>query len=727
MRLLVGLCALLISMPALSLDTEGRKVGLVLSGGGARGLAHVGVLRVLEAQGIRPDVITGTSMGAIVGALYASGKTPAEIDQIARSMDWQRALSDTSPRRHQPYSIRQLDAGLTTDLRLSITGDGISFPRGAIQGQHLGLILEGLFELDGQPQQIESLPITFAAVAADLESGEAVVMDRGPVSVAVRASMSIPGALQPVEAGGRLLVDGGVANNMPVDLARSLGAEVIIAVDVGAPLLTRDEMNSLFAVAQQTTGFLVRLNTLDQVATLTDDDLLITPDLAGLSSLAFDRGDDMIAAGRAAAEAAFETVAAVDDVPAEDSAVSDDPVIAFIRIRNDSPVADEVIRRKLRQPLGEPLDRRLLEEDISRLYGLDYFSQVSYRLVNEGGRHGLSLVCTARETGNTWLKLGLELADDFRGNTDVGLAASLRMAGLNRLGGTAVVRAEVGTTPELELRFLQPLDAGQRYFIEPGVGYEAEVVDIYVDQFQEEPFSSYQRYGRWAELAAGRMLFREVAEFRFGIHRERGEFDFRRGIELGIDGESYDDGYRFVGLGWDSLDDLGFPASGTRWRWRREWHDSQVGADEHFIRNHFDMSVALTRRQTTLLVEADAELANSDTFDGVALPFIGGFLDLSGLPPRSRFGRHRGLARAVLYHRLGEQGVLPIGVPLYIGLSGERGNVWLQRSEADWHHAIKAGSVFVAARTPLGPAYFSYGSTEEGDTSFGLYLGQRFR
>ena len=172
------------------------------------------------------------------------------------------------------------------------------------------------------------------------------------------------------------------------------------------------------------------------------------------------------------------------------------------------------------------------------------------------------------------MKLGLELADDFKGNTDFGFASSLRAAGLNRLGGTAYMRAEIGTTPELEMRFLQPLDAGQNFFIEPAVGIYTEAFDIYDDSIQDEPISSYQRYNRWGRLSLGRMLFQEFAESRIGIHREKVRFDFRSGIPFPEDEEStFDDGYLFVSLGWDSLDELSFPSKGMRIRYARQWHE----------------------------------------------------------------------------------------------------------------------------------------------------------
>lgn len=710
----------------------GARVGLVLSGGGARGLAHVGVIRVLESRGIRPAVITGTSMGAIIGALYASGRSADEIERVARGMDWRQALSDASPRQYQPYNLRELEAGMTADLRISITRNGIAFPRGVIEGQHLELLLGQLFDAQGGPLQFSRMPVRFAAVAADLETGEQVVIDRGDVVSAVRASMSIPGALAPVERDGRLLVDGGVANNMPVDVARAMGADVIIAVDVSAPLRKRDELTSVFTVANQTMAFLVRLNTLNQRETLREGDVLITPDLREYTSAAFNQADGIIRAGLEAAEEALGAVVSEGSIASGSrpaGRTEEEPVIGFIRVVNDSPVGDEVVRAMISQPLGRPLERARIEDDITRLYGLDYFSLVRYRVVEDDGEQGLEVVCVARESGTSWLKLGLRLQDDFEGNSEFGLLASLRAAGLNRYGGTLFGRIELGTTPELELRFLQPLDPGLRYFIEPAAGYAAEVFDIYLDDLQEQPLSSYRKRERWISLSAGRLLWREVAEIRLGVVREYGSLDFRSGLDVVAQGgsTSFQDGYYFARIGWDSLDDLGFPSEGARWNVTREQHDPDIGGADRFARMLTDFTLAATSGRNTFLLEGDSEISDSDEADFVDIPFIGGFLELSGLPPRSRFGRHRALLRGILYHRLDQDGPLPVGMPLYMGASLEKGNVWLDRDNITWDGAISAGSVFLGARTPLGPAYLSFGMTEEGDRGVALFLGERFR
>jgi NTE family protein len=714
---------------------ESVRVGVVLSGGGARGLAHVGVIQVLEAQGIKPDIITGTSMGAIIGALYASGRSADEINGIARGMDWSNALSDASPRHHQPYTFRELEAGMTTDLRMSVTREGIAFPRGVIEGQHLEQTLGELFDQNGMAMVFEQLPIHFAALAADLETGEQVILNSGALASAVRASMSIPGALAPVERDGRILVDGGIANNMPIDVARAMGADFIIAVDVTAPLRKREELDSIFSIASQTTSFLVRLNTVQQRTNLRDDEVLILPLLDGFVSTSFEMSDGIIQAGVEAAQKALQVEwsepLTEEQYPVLDIMKPVAPVVDIVRVMNNSPVSDAVILAQLRQREGEVLNRQQLEQDLSRLYGLDYFSVVRYHIVEIEHKTVLEVRCVARENGNSWLKLGVELADDLKGNSVMGLSASLRSAGLNRYGGTSFARMELGTTPELEFRFLQPLDPALHYFVEPALGYRADKFDVYLDDVQKQPLASYQKQDRWAALSLGRGLWDEAGEIRIGVVRERGNLKFRSGLDLDtfddVDTSNYDDGFYFLRLGWDSLDDLGFPTQGQRWSITREEHRTGLRAETDFARMLGDFTLSVNSGRNTLLLEGDAQISDSDEASFVDIPFIGGFLELSGLPPRSRFGRHRALLRSVFYRRMNRDGPLAFGLPMFIGASIERGNVWLDHDNISWNNAVGAGSVFLGARTPLGPAYVSFGATDEGDRSFSIFLGQRFR
>jgi NTE family protein len=231
--------------------TTQPKVGLVLGGGGARGAAHIGVLKELERMRVPIHAIAGTSMGAIVGGLYASGMTPDELEELVNSLDWADALRDRPSRQNKTFRRKQDDTDFPIPFEVGVTMDGMKLPRGLIQGQKLQLILrEKLLPVAGI-SHFDDLPTPFRAVASDIATGEEYVMSQGDLAVAVRASMSAPGVFAPVEIDGRMLVDGGLVGNVPVHVVRDLGVDIIIAVDVEFPLYQPDVLHSALAISEQ--------------------------------------------------------------------------------------------------------------------------------------------------------------------------------------------------------------------------------------------------------------------------------------------------------------------------------------------------------------------------------------------------------------------------------------------------------------------------------------------
>jgi NTE family protein len=260
--------------------TERPKIGLVLSGGGARGAAHIGVLEVLEEMHIPIDCIVGTSMGSIVGGLYASGMSPAEINEALATIDWEDAFNDNIPREDRSFRRKRDDDLYLIKHKPGIGDDGkIKLPTGFLQGQKIDLIFKELTLPVSDIKNFDQLNIPFRAVATDITTGEMVVFSSGDLAKSMRASMSIPGIFAPMEMDGRLLVDGGVSNNLPVDVARDMGAEIVIVVDISTPLKKREELTSALSITAQLTGILTRRNTEAQIATLSDKDILIVPPL----------------------------------------------------------------------------------------------------------------------------------------------------------------------------------------------------------------------------------------------------------------------------------------------------------------------------------------------------------------------------------------------------------------------------------------------------------------
>lgn len=285
-------------------------IGLVLSGGGARGLARIGVIQALEEKNIRIDAIVGTSMGAIVGALYASGKNSSELKEIALSLDWNSAFSDKPQRSRFLFRRKQESREYLTVTLATLRGGESSLPRGMIQGQNLQQMLQKQFFHVSDIQNFDNLKIPFRAVAGDLVTGDAIVFEEGSLSTVVQASMSIAGLFAPVEINGQILVDGGIANNLPIDVAKAMGVDYVIAVDIATPLYQAEDLESIIPIVEQLTTLLTFNQQKKQLALLESSDLLVTPQLGDISTVDFGKADIAITLGYEAMQQHAETLQA---------------------------------------------------------------------------------------------------------------------------------------------------------------------------------------------------------------------------------------------------------------------------------------------------------------------------------------------------------------------------------------------------------------------------------
>ena len=282
------------------------RLGLVLSGGGARGAAHVGVLKVLEEMHVPVDLIAGASMGSIVGGLYATGMSPQEMEDALATMDWDASFEDKVPRKEMPFRRKFDESSFLTKLRIGIQDGHTALPTGLVEGQKLNFILRQLTLPSATVDDFDKLSIPFRATATDVASGEGIVLSHGNVADAMRASMAFPGLFSPVELDGRLLVDGGVAENFPVETARKAGAEVLVAVNIGTPPAGKEKLTSLVKIINQVTNAATARNVRLSKAAIGPQDVFIEPDLGDISFIDFKRVRDAVAAGEKAARAQIE-------------------------------------------------------------------------------------------------------------------------------------------------------------------------------------------------------------------------------------------------------------------------------------------------------------------------------------------------------------------------------------------------------------------------------------
>ena len=723
-------CLLLCLLPVFlhAAEAPRPKIGLVLSGGAARGLAHIGVLKALEEQGVKIDAIAGTSMGAVIGGLYASGYKIDELEKLALGIDWQQALSDAPPREDIPFRRKQDDRDFLVKQKLSFRDDGsLGLPLGVIQGQNLALLLESMLAHASDTRDFDKLPIPFRAVATDIASGEKVVFRKGHLPRVIRASMSIPAVFAPVEMDGRLLVDGGMTDNIPLDVARDMGVDIAIVVDIGTPLRSRQQLATVVDVLNQSITLMTRRNSEEQLATLHKNDVLIQPPLASFGVTDFGRAQEMIDAGYRATrilDARLAPLRRAEPMDAELSAArapsQRTPIITAIRVENDSKVSDDVIRYYIRQHIGEPLDLGRLQTDMGTLYGLDYFEQVQYRVVHKGNEHTLVINARGKRSGTDYLRLGLNLSDDMRGDSAFNLGASYRVNGINSLGAEWLTRVQIGDQQELYSEFYQPLDVGSRYFIAPYIGIESQNIEAVLDN---DPIAEYrlERYG--LGLNIGRQIGNS-GEIRFGVGEAWGKADVRVG-DQDLPSESFNEGYYELRYSFDSLDNVYFPHAGEDIGLSLRQFEPSLGSDKRYRQWEFKLDKALSSGPNTFILGGRYG-RTLDEAEVVTSSFVlGGARQLSGFRQDALSGQNVSLMRGVYYRRLTPRSYLPLDFPLYIGGSLERGRAWNNDNEFDSGY-INAASIFLGFDTPLGPLNFSYGINDDNQKAVYLNLGQTF-
>jgi len=707
-------------------DAAGRpRIGLALSGGGARGAAHIGVLRVLEENRIPVDLLAGTSMGALVGGLYASGLSPAQLDSVIAAIDWTETFADNIPRGDRSFRRKRDDDLFLVKHKPGLRGGRLLFPPGILDGHRVDLLLKRLTLPVVTVRDFDDLRVPYRAVAADIVNGDAVVLDHGDLALAMRASMSIPTAFAPREIDGRLLVDGGIVDNLPIELVRRMGADVIIAVDISTPPLGRDELYSVLAITTQLATLSSEQNKHRQIVSLAAPDVFLRPELGSITVASFDHAGDAVAIGARAAEAALGELRKLAVSPEayrdylEARAARDmrrgSPTISAVRIVNRSRLADPVLAALVDAPIGAPLDVPRLERGLDRIYGLELFESVYYDV--EPAPQGNLLTIHARERawGPNYLQGGVAVFEDFEGpNFNVALAYS--RTAVNRRNGEWRVGFQVGQEPGAWTEFYQPLDHRLGTFLELDLSAGERSINVFDAGGHKRSELGITRYG--GALAAGREIG-TWGELRAGVLREGGRIAVQVG-DPAIPSSRNDTGEAFAQFCVDELDEVAFPRRGGRVLARFSAGLDALGSRTEYEQAVVDASAHATRgRHTAMLGATAATTLQSDA------PFerrfrLGGLAQLSGLEQDERVGQHALLLRAGLYRRIADLQVLPV----YAGLLAEYGNVYQARSQVEFEAGIATGSIFLGVDTLVGPLCVAYGRAEGGRANYYLTLGQ---
>jgi len=706
---------------------EPPRIGLVLSGGGARGLAHIGVIRALEERNIKIHAITGTSMGAIVGALYASGKNPDEIEAIALGINWSDAFSDEPARDKLSYRRKKVSRDYLVKTQATLDGGIINLPKGVIQGQNLQLMLQRLFLHVSQVTNFDHLKIPFRAVASDLVTGDAVVFASGSLATAVRASMSIPGLFAPVEIDGKVLVDGGLANNLPVDIAKSMGVDYVIAVDIATPLYSAKELDSVIPIIEQLTTLLTFNQLKKQYDLLGAGDVLIKPDLGGINTADFDKLAQAIALGYASTSVYDEQLAffASPRTLAYDPTLAySTPMITEIIIDNDSRVSDRLITSHISQQVGAPLAREQLEQDLESIYGYQYFETVNYEIEPLANGNRLQIITTERSWGKDLLGVSFDLNTEFDGESGYNLGVNYRKTGITNKGGEWFSVAQLGQDMLLRTEAYLPLDYRQLFFAEPYLRYSERSFNNVIGPDIQSRF-------RIDNFVKGLFLGIEISNVAVvGLGTEHHQGSTRTFVGTGTGNvagtTSFSDRVDYLKFETDTLDNLYFPRDGSLARLRYEHVSPGKNGLSSFNLLHFTGLRAFPLRQNSLVLNVQYVQSYGTVSGRNFQSSLGGFKKLTGLYEGALVGSDLAYASLTYLLRIDERSRLPVDLPVYLGFVAEAGNVWQSHQEVSAKDLIFGGAVIIGVDSPLGPVYFGYGQTKDRRSSFYLKLGRIF-
>lgn len=723
---------------------ERPRIGLVLSGGGARGLAHVGVLKVLQEARVPVDVIAGTSMGAIIGGLYASGMTPDEIEREILELEWGGLFESREPRQLLSQRRKEEDFLLSPVLRLGFRDGEFRLPTGAVSTRALETMLRRYTLPARHLATFDGLPTPFRAVATDMETGEAVVLDQGDLAGALRASMSVPGFFSPLEMDGRILGDGGLVNNLPVDVARRMGADVVIAVNIGTPLAGRETLVSLLGITAQMVNILTEQNVRASIASLTPSDVLLKPDLGKLSSADFDRAEELIRLGSEHAQSARAKLARLAVGPeayrqwrAQRQAVFDGQLvhagrIGAMRFEGVDLIQSSRLSQLMDTEPGQAIDLQRIETDLQRLAATGDYELIDYRLQRLGSSRNEELVVSLQENrwGPNYFRVGLDLRTDFDGQGAFNLRISHNRHWINSRGAEWRNRLQLGETLGAFTEFYQPIDIADDWFVAAWADAELRRIDLFDAGGNAVAIGKRRGLKVGADVGWPLGLQGNIGEFRTGLvawtRRATPDIVSERlvGLRLPTGVQRWQEAGLRLAFVSDQLDYANFPSRGHRLnaelihgRLREEGRTTR-----DFARLDSQLTAAYSRGVHTLNLGLRLALANPVPVGAIDEFSLGGFQRLSGYRVGQVSGNYLAFGRLTYYQRMPWN--VGVARALFLGGSLEAGNAWVRRDDISARRLLLGSSLFLGADTGIGPFYLGLVHAPKGYTGLYLLLGR---
>jgi len=711
------------------------KIGLVLSGGGAKGAAHIGVLKVIEQYNIPIDYVVGTSIGAYVGGLYALGYSANDIEKIMLNLPWDDSFSDFIPRQLLSFKNKELRDQYNISLRLGFSNGEFKSPSGFLLGQSAGNLMKLSTDVVPQFDSFDNLAIPYRAVASDLATAKVFVINKGSITKAMRASAAVPGVVEPVEIDGRLLVDGGIANNMPIDVVKAMGANVVIAVDIGSPLLSKKNINNTLDVFDQLSNILTNNTTQAQKNYLSTNDILIRPDIDDLSTTDFSIMPQALELGKQAALLVAQELKQLSVNKKQYIHYQQEkkkkrsvwfnafvqPIIA-IDYQNNSKVSTAVIKEKLALKIGDIVTKEQLQEAIARVYAINQFEHVDAEFIDYPQGRKLIVSTQAKSWGPNYLNFGFSLESDFSSRSIVDVDFAYIQNDVNQYGGLWINEAKLGWESILASELYQPLDENQYYFTRARIQLSQEKWEKMLDR--PELVNKYIQ----TTVSIGYNYVND-GTIEFGFIAEKGDLAFKNDNGASLD---YDSVGSYLSFDYDSLNSINFPNQGNKFSidvlWRNDHYQAfeSIEPNDSSIEIKLDWRGAFHFKHHIFIGIASFSTIDNDTDFSVHVTDLGGFLNLSGYQKDALIGSHKAFAALVYQYDLGHEFFGDASVPLYLGTSLEAGNVWALNDNVKIEDVIKSGSLYLGTDTSFGPAVFGIGFASGGKSSVFLSVGKSF-
>jgi NTE family protein len=708
------------------------RIGLVLSGGGARGLAHIGVLKVLRDLRVPIDCIAGTSMGGIVGGVYATGAPVDEMESKVTAIDWKTVFQDRPDRRLMTERRKQEETGYLARPEVGFGHGAIRFPEGVLYGQNIEQTFAGLAYRGEGISDFSKLPFPFKAVATDIATGTPYVLDKGSLPKAMRATMSVPGVMAPVEIDGHHLVDGGLVENLPVDLVRKMcAADVVIAVNLGTPLLKASEITSIFSVSEQMINILTEQNVRASLAQLRPRDILISPELGDIGAGSFDRAREAIAIGEKAALAHEAELRRLSLPPAEYRAelrerratVEPSYRIDEVRVAPMERVNPRAIENEIKVKPGATVTRKQIDQDVQRVYATGDFESVGSHVLRDGDRTIALFEPKEKSWGPNYLRFGLSMIANVGHDSGFTIVGRSDRRWVNAYGGEWINQLQIGEIAGFLSEFYQPFAPGSPWYVAPRLTYYRIRSNVYLG---DDNIALYQTRSTQAGLDLGRTIG-TLGEARIGLAAGRLDSSMDIGLPI-LPSENVDVGAWTARLDFDKLDNYNFPSEGQRGRIDLFGSRRSLGADLTYNRLQADWTGATTWNNNTFTANAligrslgDAKLPFFDSFT------LGGFQRLSG------YDRGRFRALDVAFGSLGYRHVInpPLGLQLggildrmYAGASLEAGRIRQSVDPLTADGSYYSGSLYVGADTLIGPMFLAFGQGGGNNRAVWLAIGR---